>query len=85
VNLQTESDLSGVIEPNFLIGRTAVELVASMLQMGEHGIPSRPILQLIDGTWNEGRTIRHIYAGGAMSGLKHSQKSAPKKTRIGMF
>jgi len=46
-----------VVEPNMLIGRTAVDLLTQMLQRGERGIPEYPLSQLIDGKWHAGTTI----------------------------
>jgi len=86
VNLQKESDLSGVIEPNFLLGRTAVDLVARMLQTGEHGVPERPLLQLIDGSWNEGATIdrRHRRTQAIAAKRRGKSISPPQKSSIDM-
>ncbi len=57
VNLQEEGEISGIVEPNELVGRTAIDLITRMLQNGERGIPEYPLLQLIEGKWNEGKTI----------------------------
>ena len=72
INLQEGDAFSGVFEPNFLIGRTAVDLLTRMLQNGERGIPEHPLHQLIDGKWSDGKTI-------AM--LNRKSKSAVSKVR----
>jgi DNA-binding LacI/PurR family transcriptional regulator len=79
VNLQEEGEISGIVEPNFLIGRTAVDLLARMLQNGERGVPEYPLYQLIDGKWNEGKTIVRKHPGARLSGARTRipQESAP--------
>jgi DNA-binding LacI/PurR family transcriptional regulator len=67
VNLQEEGDISGIVEPNFLIGRTAVDLLTRMLQNGERGVPEYPLYQLIDGKWNEGKTLVRKHHGAKLS------------------
>jgi DNA-binding LacI/PurR family transcriptional regulator len=78
VNLQEESEFSGVIEPDSLIGRTAIDLLARMLQNGERGIPEYPLLQLIEGKWNEGTTIAPL--NKALSEHRQPQRALSLKS-----
>lgn len=50
--------LSGVDENPRRVGAAAVDMLAGMLHRNELGIPEVPQRLLIDGTWNEGCTVR---------------------------
>lgn len=78
VNLQEGDTFSGVFEPNFLIGRSAVDLLTRMLQTGERGIPEHPLHQLIDGKWSDGKTIavRNRKSKRAVSKVRRTPVSA---------
>ena len=53
----TESLLySGMVERPEVIGQRSVELVASMVQRGEKGIPSVPTVTMIEGYWRQGKS-----------------------------
>jgi len=80
VNLQEEGEISGIIEPNSLIGRTAVDLLTRMLQHGERGVPEYPLYQLIDGKWNEGRTLVRKHRTPKLSGRRARAMQEPLPT-----
>ncbi len=50
---ENDSLLSGIVEPSREIGRGAADFLVSMLQRGEHGIPSVPQRVLLEGSWFE--------------------------------
>ena len=43
-----------------LAGQMAVDLLVDMLHRNEKGVPLLPQQLLIDGSWNEGRTLRPV-------------------------
>lgn len=51
------SDLSGMHQNGFTIGRASVEVLVAMLNRGETGLPDMPRDILIRSTWNEGKTL----------------------------
>jgi LacI family transcriptional regulator len=53
-----EKEMSGVYQNNLAIGRSAVDLVASMLNRWERGVPEIPQRVLIESTWYPGATVR---------------------------
>ncbi len=50
-------DWAGVYSNRRIIGRTAVEMVISLLQNRQLGVPTVPGEMLIPGTWRKGRTL----------------------------
>ncbi len=50
--------MSGANENDFLIGKTAVDLLVGMIHRGELGAPEVPIRTLIDSSWFPGKTLR---------------------------
>jgi len=52
--------ISGINENAFAVGEAAVELVATMIQRNEFGIPSSPRCVMIAGSWIPGRTVRRV-------------------------
>lgn len=52
-----KSELAGICESGERLGQAAVDLVVSMIQRGEKGVPITPLRQLIEGSWVEGRTL----------------------------
>ena len=50
--------VSGVNQNDYLIGKTAMEVLVGMIQRGERGIPEVPIRTLVDGSWFTGETLR---------------------------
>ncbi|CAN5498073.1 hypothetical protein BH09VER1_BH09VER1_43130 [soil metagenome] len=49
--------ISGANENDFLIGRTALDVLVGMIHRGERGIPEVPIRTLVDSTWFRGETL----------------------------
>ncbi len=50
--------LSGMKKNSFQIGVMAVDLLVDMLHRGERGLPARPSLLMVEGSWSEGTTLR---------------------------
>jgi DNA-binding LacI/PurR family transcriptional regulator len=50
--------LSGMRKNSFQLGVMAVDLLVDMLHRNERGIPERPYLLMVEGSWCEGRTLR---------------------------
>ena len=50
--------LSGMKKNSFQIGVMAVDLLIDMLHRNERGIPVRPYLLMVEGSWVEGNTLR---------------------------
>jgi DNA-binding LacI/PurR family transcriptional regulator len=55
---ESNHDHAGVLEPSLEVGHTAGEFLVGMLNRGEFGIPRIPRRILLDGTWQQGETIR---------------------------
>ncbi len=51
-------DFSGYDENSHPLGAAAMDLLASMLQHNETGIPETPYYLLVKGRWHEGRTLK---------------------------
>lgn len=49
---------TGIDEDCREVGRVAACLLASLVERGEKGLPSRPQCVLVQGAWSEGRTLR---------------------------
>jgi len=49
---------SGMRKNSFQIGVMAVDLLLDMLHRSERGIPPRPYLLMVEGSWVEGETLR---------------------------
>jgi LacI family transcriptional regulator len=43
---------------SFQIGVMAIDLLVDMLHRNERGIPARPYLLMVEGSWVEGNTLR---------------------------
>ncbi|MDB6128479.1 MAG: ccpA 2 [Verrucomicrobia bacterium] len=52
---------SGIDENSVGIGRTATDVVVSMIEHSETGIPLNPQRMLIRGRWHEGSSLRRAY------------------------
>jgi LacI family transcriptional regulator len=52
--------LSGMKKNAYQIGVMAVDLLVDMLHRNERGIPLRPYLLMVEGTWYEGNTVRGV-------------------------
>jgi DNA-binding LacI/PurR family transcriptional regulator len=50
--------LSGMKKNSFQIGVMAIDLLVDMLHRNERGIPVRPYLLMVEGSWVEGNTLR---------------------------
>jgi len=57
-NKAGQSIFAGIEERPEEIGATAIELLASMIQRGEKGVPEVPKITMIDGRWIAGRSAR---------------------------
>ncbi len=55
---ENSPELSGMRKNAFQIGVMAVDLLVDMLHRGERGVPGRPALHMVEGTWSEGTTLR---------------------------
>lgn len=56
----SNTDHSGVLEPSLEIGHTAGEFLVGMLNRGEYGVPRLPRRILLDGSWQDGSTVRRL-------------------------
>jgi LacI family transcriptional regulator len=54
----TDPFLAGIHQNDRLIGATAVDFLAGMLQRNERGIPVTPIRTLVEGVWKPGPSVR---------------------------
>lgn len=54
----TESNETGINQNDREVGRAAVNLLVSMMQRQEKGIPAIPQRLLIESTWQQGMTVR---------------------------
>lgn len=63
LNLPPDSPLSGVVENNEDVGATACDIIVNKLTHNERGLPKRPRLILIDGTWHDGESLPQRQAG----------------------
>ena len=56
---------SGMKKNSFQLGVMAVDLLVDMLHRNERGIPPRPYLLMVEGSWVEGETLREPSEKGA--------------------
>lgn len=59
-NIIRGQGISGIDENSQMIGAKAMELVKAMIDRGEKGIPQVPLRILVEGTWEQGRTVRRV-------------------------
>jgi DNA-binding LacI/PurR family transcriptional regulator len=52
--------LTGIYQNAALVGARAVDLLVGLIEHNEAGLPEHPNALLIDGTWNQGSTVRKI-------------------------
>ena len=52
------SGISGITEDHFLMGKRAVQLLIGRLLQRDVGIPHIPFVDLVNGTWEEGNSLR---------------------------
>lgn len=57
-----ETWLAGISQNDRLIGATAVDFLAGMLQRNERGVPATPIRTLVEGEWKPGLSVRSVAA-----------------------
>lgn len=55
--------LAGIHQNDRLIGATAVDFLAGMLQRNERGIPDTPIRTLVEGVWKPAPSVRSVAPG----------------------
>lgn len=67
--------ISGINQNNVSIGEAAVDLVVSQLQHNDTGLPKHPRVMLIDGFWNEGKTLPASYTPAARAPTKNKATS----------
>lgn len=51
---------SGVYQNGQLIGENAMDLLISMVERNERGLPVQAVTMMVEGCWNEGRTLRPV-------------------------
>ena len=56
---------SGMRENAAVVGGAALDYLVNMMQRNERGLPKIPQRLLIEGTWQEGKTVRRIPKGGS--------------------
>jgi LacI family fructose operon transcriptional repressor len=49
--------VSGIYQNSELIGMRSIDLLSTLLERNELGVPPVPDSLLVDGVWNEGRTL----------------------------
>ena len=54
---------SGVYQNGELVGATAVDTLISLVERNERGLPAQATTLMVEGLWNEGRTLRTVGAG----------------------
>jgi hypothetical protein len=59
-----EPHIAGILQNDRLVGATAVDVLAGMLQRNEHGLPGIITCTLVDGTWQPGKTVRRLSLKG---------------------
>lgn len=53
-----DSPVSGVFQNGALIGALALDTLVSLVERHEHGLPAQATTLMVEGAWNEGRTLR---------------------------
>jgi hypothetical protein len=51
---------SGVFQNGRMIGALAVDTLVSMVERHERGLPEQATTLMVEGQWNEGRTLRPV-------------------------
>ncbi len=57
IGVEGEPEISGIKQACFAIGQGSVDKLIGMIRSGEVGIPKAPMNILIEGHWNEGKSI----------------------------
>lgn len=55
---EQNTGVSGILENSRLIGARALEFLVDMIHRREYGVPQVPLTLMIDGTWQEGATLK---------------------------
>jgi LacI family transcriptional regulator len=55
----TDPFYTGVAQNHELIGRSGIESLIARLQIEDTGVPQYPRVELVEGAWFEGRSLRH--------------------------
>lgn len=53
-------EVSGIYQNGALIGATGIDMVISMLERNERGLPQQARTVMLEGIWNPGRTLRQV-------------------------
>ena len=59
---QLGEPVSGIFQNGVLIGMTGIDVVISMLERNERGLPAQAQTVMIEGIWNTGKTLRSAAA-----------------------
>ena len=54
--------ISGIWQNGAMIGALAVDTLVGLLERHEHGLPEQATTLMVEGKWNEGRTVRPFLA-----------------------
>lgn len=60
---KTGDALSGVYQNGAMIGALAVDTLISLVERHERGLPSQATTLMVEGQWNEGKTLRKVVGG----------------------
>lgn len=66
-NRERSSTLPGIDELGRSVGRTAIDVLAFKIQTGDRGVPSEPVVTMIEGKWVAGKLKRCIASGSKAS------------------
>ena len=55
---------TGVYQNGHLVGATAIDTLIGLVERHERGLPAQATTVMVEGQWNEGRTLRPAPAGG---------------------
>jgi DNA-binding LacI/PurR family transcriptional regulator len=79
---ETDKGFSSINQNSREVGIAAVDLLVSMMHRNERGIPQIPRRLLIEGTWQEGSTIRRIHlAAKPVRGTSTVRKPVRRKLK----
>jgi LacI family transcriptional regulator len=73
---EKSSCVSGMKKNSFQIGVMAVDLLIDMIHRNERGIPARPYLMMVEGSWVEGNTLRRPSDPGGSTSVLYARKAA---------
>jgi LacI family transcriptional regulator len=51
---------AGIDQQERMVGARAIELLISIFQAGERGVPDTPLRLLVEGKWFDGETVRAV-------------------------